>query len=253
ISGLLEGSLMSRRVSVWPARVDVLQSLSGLLLVLFVWAHMFFESSILLGTDAMYRVSRMFEGEPLFGRPYPLLVSAVGIVVFLLIAGHAILALRKFPGSTQQYRQFHRHMSALRHSDTTLWYVQVVTGFCLFFLVSVHLYIVITQPGNIGPYASSDRIWSGRFWILYALLLVTVHLHAGIGFYRLAMKWGPLSTANSKVVRARLKVAMWCIVVFFLCLGTASLLTYMKIGYEHADHVGEPYIPGTAIQPKDGA
>jgi fumarate reductase subunit C len=36
-------------------------------------------------------------------------------------------------------------------------------------------------------------------------------------------------------------------VIFFLCLGSASLLTYMKIGYEHADHVGEPYIPGATL------
>lgn len=239
---------MSRKMSVWPARMDVLQSLSGLLLVLFVWAHMFFESSILLGMDAMYWVSRMFEGEHLFGRPYPLLVSAVGVVVFLLIAGHAILALRKFPGNHRQYQQFHRHMGTLRHPDTTLWYVQVITGFCLFFLVSAHLYVVIVQPENIGPYASADRVWTGSFWILYALLLVAVHLHAGIGIYRLAMKWVPPSSANSKAVRARLKVAMWCIVIFFLCLGTASLLTYMKIGYEHADNAGERYKPHSASQ-----
>ena len=27
-------------------------------------------------------------------------------------------------------------------------------------------------------------------WPVYALLLVTVHLHAGVGIYRLAVKWG---------------------------------------------------------------
>jgi fumarate reductase subunit C len=113
--------------------------------------------------------------------------------------------------------------------------------------------MVIAQPGNIGPYASSDRIWTGKFWILYALLLVTVHLHAGIGMYRLAMKWGPLTSDNTAVVRARVKVAMWCCVVFFLCLGTASLLTYMKIGYEHADQAGQPYIPGGERQSAEGA
>ena len=109
-----------------------------------------------------------------------------------------------------------------------------------------HLFIVIVQPGNIGPYASADRVWSERFWILYVLLLVTVHLHAGIGMYRLAMKWIPPSRGNTAAARARLKVAMWCIVIFFLCLGSASLLTYMKIGYEHADRAGERYLPSSA-------
>jgi succinate dehydrogenase subunit C len=234
---------MAKRLNFWPARMDLLQSLTGLLLVLFIWGHMFFESSILLGKDAMFWVSRMFEGEHLFGKPYPVLVSVAVAVVFLLIAVHAVLALRKFPGSYRQYHQFHQHMGAMRHPDTTLWYVQVITGFALFFLASAHLYVVFSQPDNIGPYASADRIWSGRFWILYVLLLVTVHLHAGIGFYRLAMKWGPLTQGNSQLLRRRLKTAMWCIIVFFLCLGSASLITYVDIGRDHADRVGERYLP----------
>jgi fumarate reductase subunit C len=239
---------MARQLNLWPARMDLLQSLTGLLLVFFIWGHMFFESSILLGKDAMLWVTRMFEGEHLLGKPYPILVSAAVAAVFLLIALHAILALRKFPASYRQYHSFHSHMGAIRHGDTTLWYVQVITGFAMFFLAGTHLFVVLIQPDNIGPYASSDRIWSGRFWILYVLLLVSVHLHAGIGMYRLALKWWPFTPDNLPRARARLRVAMWCVIAFFLCLGTASLATYMKIGYDHADRVGERYAPGASIR-----
>ena len=234
---------MSQRLNLWPARMDLLQSLSGLFLAIFIWAHMFFESSILLGKDAMLWVTRMFEGEHLFGKSYPALVSTVAALVLLLVALHAILALRKFPANYRQYRGFHRHMRAIRHEDTTLWYVQVVTGFAILFLAGAHLMTVILQPSNIGPYASADRIWSGNFWVLYALLLVSVHLHAGFGAYRLVMKWWPPQAAR---LRGRLKGAMWLIITFFLCLGTASLLTYMKIGYDHADRAGERYVPASS-------
>jgi fumarate reductase subunit C len=239
---------LSKKAIISPATMDVLQSLTGLILVAFVWTHMFFESSILLGKDAMYWVSRMFEGEHFFGKPYPLLISAVAAIIFLLIALHAILAMRKFPGSTRQYTAFNRHMGTLRHSDTTLWYVQVITGFSLFFLVSAHLYIVFTQPENIGPYASADRIWSQRFWILYALLLVAVHVHAGIGIYRLVIKWAPLSSGNFQVLRVRLKIAICCIIVFFLTLGAVTLVTYMNIGFDHAERAGERFVPATENQ-----
>lgn len=232
---------MGKHIDHGPARIDVLQSFTGLLLVFFVWGHMFFESSILLGKDAMYWVSRMFEGEHLFGKPYPILVSAVAAVIFVLIALHAVLALRKFPGSYHQYSVLHRQIRSGHHEDTMLWYVQVITGFVMFFLVPAHLYIVFVQPENIGPYASADRIWSGRFWILYAMLLLAVHLHAGIGVYRLYMKWAVGSAVSVRILRPRLKVAMWVLIGFFLCLGLASLLMYMKIGYEHADRVGERY------------
>ena len=46
------------RASRWPARLDLMQSASGLALVLFMWAHMFFVSSILLGADAMWTVTK---------------------------------------------------------------------------------------------------------------------------------------------------------------------------------------------------
>lgn len=238
---------MTKKLNPWPARVDALQSLTGLLLVLFIWGHMFFESSILLGNEAMYWVTKMFEGEHIFGKPYPLLVSGAVAGVTLLIIVHAILALRKFPGSYRQYHEFHQHMGALRHPDTTLWYIQVMTGFALFFLASVHLYGMLVQPENIGPYASADRVWTERFWILYALLLVTVHVHAGIGIYRLAVKWGPFTAPGSRVTRGRLKLAMWCIVAFFLTLGTTTLVAYMKLGYEHADRAGERWVPSASV------
>jgi len=243
---------MPRTPNPWPARMDLLQSLTGLLLVLFIWGHMFFESSILLGKDAMHWVTKMFEGEPLFGRSYPLLVSGAVAAIFVLIAVHAILALRKFPASHRQYHAFHQHMGAMRHADTTLWYVQVITGFAMFFLAAPHLYVVLVQPENIGPYASSDRVWSERFWILYALLLFSVHLHAGVGIYRLAMKWWPFSAAGLRVWRPRLKLAMWGVIVFFLCLGSASLVTYMGIGRDHADRAGERYVPGSAATSQAG-
>jgi fumarate reductase subunit C len=68
-------------------------------------------------------------------------------------------------------------------------------------------------------------------------------LHAGIGFYRLAMKWAPIPAAGSKAMRRRLKIFTWGVIVFFICLGSASLATYMSIGREHAPHAGERYVP----------
>jgi succinate dehydrogenase subunit C len=42
------------RKSHWLARLDVAQSASGLLLVLFMWGHMAFVSTILISKDAMW-------------------------------------------------------------------------------------------------------------------------------------------------------------------------------------------------------
>ena len=75
------------------------------------------------------------------------------------------------------------------------------------------------------------------------LLLFAVELHAGIGVYRLALKWGWPSGKNPRQTRRILNRAKWAISVFFIVLGLMTLSAYIKIGMEHRDHAGERYLP----------
>ena len=250
-SPLIAGVGLSERTrkSRWPARMDLVQSATGLVLVLFMWGHMFFVSSILLGHEAMWTITKFFEGYFFFGRSYPWVVSLVVAGVIALIAVHALLALRKFPSSYRQYAAFRGHMKVMRHEDTTLWAWQVATGFALFFLASVHLYVMLSRPDRIGPFESADRVWSDHFWPLYIVLLLAVELHAGIGLYRLAVKWGWFAGRDADATRTTLKRVKWAITVFFLALGFATLAAYVKIGIEHAPRYGEPYVPAHLVAP----
>jgi len=237
--GLAERTRKSR----WPARLDLMQSGTGLVLALFMWGHMFFVSSILISKDAMWTITKLFEGYFLFGRSYPWLVSIVVAVIIAFIVVHAMLAVRKFPISYGQYSAFRGHMKLMRHDDTTLWFWQVLTGFALFFLASVHLYLMLTRPERIGPFESADRVWSDHLWPLYILLLLAVELHGGIGLYRLCVKWGWFSGKDPNATRKRLKSLKWGLTVFFLVLGFATLAAYIRIGIEHAPQYGQPYVP----------
>ncbi len=237
------------RSSRWPARLDALQSASGLVLALFMWGHMFFVSSILLGKDAMWTVTKAFEGYFVFGRSLPWLVSIVVAGVIVLLVLHALLAVRKFPISYRQVRAFREHANGMKHADTTLWWWQVVTGFALFFLASVHLYVILTRPESIGPYGSADRIWTDSYWPLYLVLLFAVELHGGIGLYRLAVKWGWFAGPDPAATRRRLKTLKWALTAFFLVLGLATLAAYVKIGIEHAPRAGQAYVPAGVQAP----
>ena len=226
-----------------PAWLDLLQSASGLVLVLFLWLHMFFVASILLGKGAMYVVARFFEGYYFFGKSYPIIISILVAVVFAIFILHAALAMRKFPINYQQFKTFREHKNMLQHTDTSLWFVQVYTGFAMFFLGSVHLYIMLTQADQIGPYASADRVWSESMWPLYLLLLLAVEFHGAIGVYRLAVKWGWFEGRDAGRTRAKLQRVKWGITICFLTLGLLTLAAYIKIGIEHQDRAGERYRP----------
>lgn len=241
----LQGQVARRESSA--AWLDLIQGISGLLLALFMWLHMVMVSSILLGKDAMYFVARLFEGEPLLGKPYPGLVSAIVALVLLLFVVHALVAIRKIPHSYREYRQFQLHARGLRHADTGLWMLQVVTGLLLMFFAGAHLYQMLLHPADIGPYASADRVWSGRWWPFYLVMLFAVELHGGIGIYRLAIKWGWFADRQGRMNRRRLQRIKWALTGFFIALGLLTLAAYMKIGYEHRDQVGERYRPSTVI------
>ncbi len=232
-----------------PARLDFLQSASALFLALFMWGHMFFVSSILLGKDAMYAVTRFFEGYYFFGRSYPIIVALVVAFVFVIFILHAALAMRKFPGNWREYRAYMRHKKRLAHSDTSEWFIQVYTGFAMFFLGSVHLFMMLTHPGDIGPYASADRVWSQGMWPLDLLLLLAVEFHGGIGLYRLAIKWGWFEGDDPRRTRRMLVRLKWGIISFLLSLGLLTLGAYLKIGIEHADRAGERYTPAAVTTP----
>jgi len=229
--------------SPWPARLDLLQSATGLFLALFMWLHMAFVSSILIGPDAFWIVARMFEGYYLFGEPLPWLVSGFVAFIFSLIVLHAALAMRKFPASWRQYRVYWTHMRGMAHTDTSLWLVQVITGFLMFFLASVHLYEMMMEPELIDPYGSADLVWSGRTWPLLLLLLICVEVHGVVGLYRLALKWGWPSFGEPDRTRRILRRAMWILIVFFITTGLLSLGSFVHMGMAHAPNAGELYTP----------
>ena len=237
-----------KKINKTPARLDFLQSLTGIILALFISGHILFESSILISHDAMYTMTKFFEGYYFLGSDHPIIITILASFILFTIIVHAILAMRKFPSSYRQYRIMREHTVKLNHHDTYLWIVQVITGFAMFFLASIHLYTMISQPEMIGPYASSERIANGMMWPLYLLLLFAVVLHAGIGIYRLILKWGLFEADQQKFMkqrRATLRIIMYFVVTLYLVVGTASLLRYMNIGYEHDFEVGERYHPSS--------
>ena len=193
------------RKSRWPARLDLAQSASGLILVLFLWGHMFFVSSILFGKDAMWTITKFFEGYYFFGVSYPWIVSIVVALVIVLFVTHALLAMRKFPIDYRQFATYRTQMRSMRHEDTTLWFCRRSPVLAMFFLAPGHLFMMLTRPDRIGPFESADRVWSEHWWPLYILLLLAVELHGGIGLYRLAVKWGWFTGGNADVTRRRLK------------------------------------------------
>ena len=230
-----------------PARLDFIQSVTGLILAVFIMGHILFEASILVSQEMMYKVTIMFEGYYFFGEKYPGIISFLAGAIGVIFIVHAATAMRKIPSTYKNYKIIRNHTKQMKHEDSSLWLIQVVTGFMMFFIGSVHLYIMLTQPSNIGPYASASRIVDEYMGPLYFMLLISVVSHAFIGLYRLAMKWGFMEGKNTKVSRKRFKLLMKAFIAIYIIVGLSALAKYTYIGVQHDFKDGERYHSKTII------
>lgn len=238
-----------KKIDKMPARLDLLQSSTGLILGVFIMGHILFESSILISNEMMYRVTIMFEGYYFFGERYPGIISILATAVFIIFVLHAAVALKKFPNNYKQHKIMKNHVSSLNHEDTNLWVVQILTGFIMLFIGSVHLYTMMSEPQNIGPFASAFRVVHENMAPLYFLLLISVVSHAFIGLYRLALKWGFMEGRNTKLSRKRFKFLMKSFIAIYIVLGTLSLAKYIYIGYTN-DLQADTRYESTTIEAK---
>ena len=230
----------NKKKSRLPARLDFLQSSTGLVLGLFVWAHIVLDASIILGPEAFLWVSKNMELAFLSdtGHGYPIAVFFAVFVVFTLFIIHALLGMRKFPISWKQHRIMKNQMTMMKHQDTNLWYIQALTGFIMFFVGSVHLYTMLTHPDSIDPYLCASRVVSDNMWLAYLILLVCVVLHGNLGLYRLCMKWGWFQGADyqrGRKNRTKLKKLRNKLIIGFLSVGLLALLVFTIIGLRHKD------------------
>jgi len=227
-----------------PARLDLAQSITGVILGLFIMGHVMFVSAILLGPDTAYWVDKALEAQFLDpeGHGFPALVSLVAFVIFSVFVVHAGLALRKFPNSWRQYRIMQDQIENLAHDETKLWLMQAITGFILFFVGSAHVLSMMFNPEQIDPFLAAERYLGQQMWIFYLILLWAVVVHAFIGLYRVMLKWGIL-LGNPRKARKTLRVLQRVLTILYLIVGTASIVAYVKLGLDLNQPASTRYTP----------
>ncbi len=209
----IAGTVPPARAARTETILELVQAGTGVALVGFMWSHVVLVSSVLLGAPVMDRLAGFLEDTRLafWGSP----------VVVLMFFVHAVLASRKIPFRIAERAAYSDRMRELKHWDSVTWGAQVVTGMAVLVLGAVHLWAILTDfPILAGK--SAARV-HGRYLLLYIPLLLAVEVHASVGLYRAAMKWGSLDRAALHRVGALLTV-------FFLALGTATLVALWRLG-----------------------
>jgi fumarate reductase subunit C len=201
------------RTSRLDAWFEVSLAVTGLLLVAFMIMHLGLLLSSTLGANVMDTLAAFLED-------YYLLHSAVPPLVMVLVV-HMVMALRKAPSSAREHVALLKNLRTLRHFDTWMWAVQIVTGAALVLLAAIHLWVILTDL-PIQAAKSGARIYGNYLWF-YVLFLFLVEAHASAGLYRIAVKWSSIGR-----IWAHAALTVWMIV--FLGLGFAVLVALYRLG-----------------------
>ena len=198
----------------WDGAMDWLQMLSGASLILFMWCHMILVSSVVISPGVMNAIAEFFENTGM--------AQVGGPLIFLVFLTHFVLAARKIPFRFDGQKTVWQHAKMLHHGDTWLWLVQVVSAMIILIMGSIHMWVVLTDL-PITAAKSAARIQGGFWAVFYLFLLPLVELHVGIGFYRIAVKWGFVKDADRK----KFKRGENLLTMIFIAIGLITLLRFL--------------------------
>lgn len=211
------------------ACLDWLQMLSGAALVLFMWCHMILVSSVIIGPGVMNAIAHFFEAT--------YMAQIGGPVIFIIFIGHFILAARKIPFTADDQETIWYHARVLRHRDTWLWLVQVITAMIILIMGAAHMWVVLTNL-PITAERSALRVASGGWFWFYLLLLPMIELHVSIGAYRIGVKWGVINRGNRPKAK---RIELW-LFAGFVFIGLVTLISFLFLASSLADAL--PAAPG---------
>jgi len=205
-----------RSPSRTSAYLDWLQMLTGVALILFMWSHMILVASVNLGAGVMDALARFLEDT--------YMAQVGGPIVACIFLLHFILAARKVPFRAEQQSTIWKLSRQLRHTDTYLWLIQAFTAMVILIMGSIHMWTVLTDL-PIQAAKSAARIQGGFWLVFYLILLPMVELHVGIGFYRIAVKWG-FSRRHDRKKYKRFETYLTAI---FISIGLITLIRFLLL------------------------
>ncbi len=206
--------------------VDLAQSISGVILIGFLWMHMLFVATIVVSPELFDTLSEGLDKYYL---------AQIGIpATILVIIIHIFLAGRRAPLRLRDLRITYRMASLMKHYDTWVWVGQVITALGVGIMASMHLWTIMTHwplraatsAARVASNGPADITWGGftfpYFIVFYVIFLIFGEYHGGFGLYRILVKWGWFERHTMGWVLKGITV----IIVF---LGFFALYTFTKI------------------------
>lgn len=206
--------------------IDIAQSISGILLVGFLWMHMLFVGTIIISPALFDKLSVALD------KYYLAQVGIPGTVLLIII--HILLAGRRIPSRLRDMRITWRVAKMINHFDTWIWIGQIITALIIGIMAIIHIWLVMadwpisafTSASRVAALGPADPSFGGFYFpfmiVFYVVLLMAGEYHAGFGLYRIFVKWGWFN-------RHRVGYVLKTITVIIVATGLLALYAFKKL------------------------
>ena len=206
--------------------IGIAQSISGILLVGFLWMHLLFVGTIIISPELFDKLSVGLD------KYYLAQVGIPGTVLLIII--HILLAGRRIPIRLRDMRITWRVAKMINHFDTWVWLGQILTALIIGIMASIHIWLVMTtwpirsftSASRVASSGPADQSFGGFYFpfiiVFYVVLLIAGEYHAGFGLYRIFVKWGWFD-------RHRVGYVLKTITVIIIAIGLLALYTFKKL------------------------
>jgi fumarate reductase subunit C len=203
-----------KRSYILPVWLWLLQALTGLALVLYVVIHSLDNATVLISRELYEDMLKLWH-ESLPHWFYLLMVAAL-VIAFII---HTLNGIRIASKPYKEIDKSWRHLSMMKHSGTTFWYLQVFTGSIIAIFGVWHLIVQHTGPATTTVDQSILRV-NGPVFILYIIFAAALTFHSFNGIRAILIKLGFLTDKEKESILVGFLAVIF--VVFFL-LGAFSL------------------------------
>lgn len=206
-----------KRTLILPAWLWLLQALTGAALVIYVIIHTVDNATILAGSEN-YEAMLYFWHESLPIWSYNLMTFSL-VVLFL---AHLINGTRIAITPVRNYGTSWKQVSMLKHSGTTLWYLQLLTGAVI--AISGIWHLIIQHTSSTTTTAESMMRVTPFVMTLYIIFLAALLFHAFNGIRSILIKLGIMT---DKAREGILISFMAFLFIGFFVVGVFSLAKFL--------------------------
>ena len=149
-----------RGIPRFAVYIDVGEMISGILLIIFVFFHLFLVFMVVFGEkgEVFDKLAKFLEDYYLFH------IALIGVA--LLILAHAVLVISRVPLRIQDQIEVLRRGTMMKHFDTLLWFFQAGSGFLIFAFAFAQ-----TFPRKSIFFSSFSCVPQGRFLRIHRLYI----------------------------------------------------------------------------------